>query len=306
LLVSRQLECIRSTSLCRACLLLDEADDTGASCDLVDNGAQDASCGCGNGVLDRGEACDDGNFIDGDCCSSSCTVEPTSQTCADDRNACTADHCDGAGACVHPSLPVCDGVSLHEYVAAVNLVVVYPRSFVPNAPGGFDAQDPRDKRSIETVVRVDPTIDFYFGGELGPPGTFFYPYMYSVRWTGGLEAPVDGTYGFDVTSGGYAAGRLYIDGTLIAEKSSFERNSGRDDHPVDRGPSRVSLRPRRLFLRRTRAGALAATGRARADDAAVGEPLSRRQRGDERRPHRDVLRDAIVHGQAGAAPEVLP
>lgn len=30
---------------------------------------------CGDGVLDAGEACDDGNIIDGDGCSASCTVE---------------------------------------------------------------------------------------------------------------------------------------------------------------------------------------------------------------------------------------
>lgn len=30
--------------------------------------------GCGNGVLDPGESCDDGNTLDGDCCSAACTV----------------------------------------------------------------------------------------------------------------------------------------------------------------------------------------------------------------------------------------
>ena len=30
---------------------------------------------CGNGVIDEGEECDDGNTIDGDGCSSSCTIE---------------------------------------------------------------------------------------------------------------------------------------------------------------------------------------------------------------------------------------
>jgi cysteine-rich repeat protein len=31
---------------------------------------------CGDGVLDVGEACDDGNLVDGDCCSALCTLEP--------------------------------------------------------------------------------------------------------------------------------------------------------------------------------------------------------------------------------------
>ena len=54
---------------------------------------------CGNGILQGGEFCDDGNLINGDCCSSTCTVEPPpgtegplgDPTCAD-----TIDNdCDG-------------------------------------------------------------------------------------------------------------------------------------------------------------------------------------------------------------------
>src|SRR5262249_12982263 len=31
---------------------------------------------CGNGILETGEQCDDGNRIDGDGCSANCTIEP--------------------------------------------------------------------------------------------------------------------------------------------------------------------------------------------------------------------------------------
>src|SRR5262249_8036678 len=31
---------------------------------------------CGNGFLDAGEQCDDGNALNGDCCSASCQFEP--------------------------------------------------------------------------------------------------------------------------------------------------------------------------------------------------------------------------------------
>jgi len=49
---------------------------------------------CGNGLLDAFEDCDDGNTIDGDCCSSTCRFEPTGSSC-DDGDACTlADACD--------------------------------------------------------------------------------------------------------------------------------------------------------------------------------------------------------------------
>jgi cysteine-rich repeat protein len=57
---------------------------------------------CGNGTLDAGEDCDDGNASDGDCCSSACLFEPADSPCTSDGEACTADVCDGAGTCTHP------------------------------------------------------------------------------------------------------------------------------------------------------------------------------------------------------------
>ncbi len=67
-------------------------------------------CTCGDGVLDPGEQCDDGNSADGDCCSSFCLFEPHESACADDGSICTVDYCDGAGNCIHPvptGAPVC-------------------------------------------------------------------------------------------------------------------------------------------------------------------------------------------------------
>ncbi len=80
---------------------------------------------CGNGNVDPGEQCDDGNQVGGDCCSPTCQFEPDGQTCddgrfctlatvcsqgacgggtprdCDDGNACTADRCDEpSGRCV--------------------------------------------------------------------------------------------------------------------------------------------------------------------------------------------------------------
>src|SRR5262249_994154 len=62
-------------------------------------------CTCGNGVLDPGEQCDDGNELDGDCCSSFCLFEPSTTPCADDGSLPPVDHCDGAGHCIHPPNP---------------------------------------------------------------------------------------------------------------------------------------------------------------------------------------------------------
>lgn len=60
---------------------------------------------CGNGALDVNEACDDGNTVDGDCCSSACAFEPTFTAC-DDGDACTQpDTCSGFGICVGGPTP---------------------------------------------------------------------------------------------------------------------------------------------------------------------------------------------------------
>jgi cysteine-rich repeat protein len=66
---------------------------------------------CGNGTIEADEACDDGNPLDGDCCSSVCGAAPAGTACAGDGNGCTDDACNGAGICLHVnnSAPCDDG-----------------------------------------------------------------------------------------------------------------------------------------------------------------------------------------------------
>jgi uncharacterized delta-60 repeat protein len=47
-----------------------------------------ATAACGNSVTDPGESCDDGNTVDGDGCSATCTTEP-GWTCAGQPSVCT-------------------------------------------------------------------------------------------------------------------------------------------------------------------------------------------------------------------------
>jgi cysteine-rich repeat protein len=58
---------------------------------------------CGDGLLDLGETCDDGNLLSGDCCSATCASEAADSPCPDDGNPCSQDVCDASGTCTHPT-----------------------------------------------------------------------------------------------------------------------------------------------------------------------------------------------------------
>ena len=75
--------------------------------EVIRQGAEGSACvttPCGNGIVDQGEECDDGNHADGDCCSSSCTVEPDGSAC-NDGNQCTSGDACSAGLCAGANLP---------------------------------------------------------------------------------------------------------------------------------------------------------------------------------------------------------
>jgi cysteine-rich repeat protein len=54
---------------------------------------------CGNDVVEPDEACDDGDHVDGDCCSASCTFAPNGAACDDGNRCTTSSMCDGLGLC---------------------------------------------------------------------------------------------------------------------------------------------------------------------------------------------------------------
>ncbi len=56
---------------------------------------------CGNGFVDPGEQCDDGNLTNGDCCNAACHYDSPGTSCSPDTNPCTTDACNGAGTCTH-------------------------------------------------------------------------------------------------------------------------------------------------------------------------------------------------------------
>ena len=72
---------------------------TGADYDLAV--ARYFTTRCGDGSLEPGEQCDDGNTQAGDCCTPTCQLEAAGAACSNDGNACTLDVCNG-------SVPVCE------------------------------------------------------------------------------------------------------------------------------------------------------------------------------------------------------
>jgi cysteine-rich repeat protein len=68
---------------------------------------------CGNGTVEAGEQCDDGNTQDGDCCSSTCQFEPAGSVCRPEAGQCdVAETCTGtSGTCppdeLSPARAVC-------------------------------------------------------------------------------------------------------------------------------------------------------------------------------------------------------
>ena len=100
---------------------------------------------CGNGVVERGEQCDDGNTTAGDGCDAACRVEPicgdgvidAGEEC-DDGNNDNGDGCDAVCRVEKhepppPPPPVAGNVRVH--VVAMDQVIVYNRLGVFNPAG---------------------------------------------------------------------------------------------------------------------------------------------------------------------------
>jgi cysteine-rich repeat protein len=67
--------------------------------DLLYDGEDPDCAACGNGIVDPGEDCDDGNTLDGDCCSATCQFEAADSPCPDGMYCNGDETCDGAGTC---------------------------------------------------------------------------------------------------------------------------------------------------------------------------------------------------------------
>ena len=89
--------CLSRESACAVCQVLRDVDGLSRDCDQFDDGnASNGTCGveCGDGIVQPGEACDDGGFSDHDGCSATCTVEG-GWRCSGQPSVCTLECGDG-------------------------------------------------------------------------------------------------------------------------------------------------------------------------------------------------------------------
>jgi cysteine-rich repeat protein len=118
---------------------------------------------CGNGELDPGEACDDGNAVGGDCCAFDCQSATGEGSPCDDGDACTIGGTCTAGACVPDDATTCDPCLVCDGASGCVVPgIIYP------------CQDPGPGKSSLTIGRdaLDPADD-------------------SVRWKWKSQTPVD-------------------------------------------------------------------------------------------------------------------
>jgi len=106
--------------------------ERGGRCDI---GAFEATFECGNGVVDEGEPCDDGNMVAGDCCSPLCIIEAPAGDCDGDGAVDIGELVRAVDSALAPPPPLqclaadSDGdgfVAINDLIAAVRAALANP------------------------------------------------------------------------------------------------------------------------------------------------------------------------------------
>ena len=106
---------------------------------------------CGDGVISAVEDCDDGNALDGDCCSSTCRFEPAASACDDgDADACTTGACTATGTCT-------------------------PQGAVPQPGCRVPTQRGKAQLTVQNHVGEMPRVQWKWRGEATPSAAYGDP-----------------------------------------------------------------------------------------------------------------------------------
>jgi cysteine-rich repeat protein len=217
---------------------------------------------CGNFLIQPGESCDDGNTTSGDCCSSTCSVEPPGSSCGGDGDLCTPGLCDGAGFCLHQNACVdrpIDGSKLQLVRRASGEKLVWvAKHRGPSAPPGAVSFDPRiDGATLELYSPVQAPVSFALpasGWRAGAPGSGKFTFrnpgapggispvrVAALKGSKGIRVVATAT-GFPMTSPLVGVGIRLVSGAL-ATCSFFHAATVATDEPGRfdaRGPGATS------------------------------------------------------------------
>ena len=217
---------------------------------------------CGNFLIEPGETCDDGNAASGDCCSSTCNVEPPGSSCAGIGDLCTPGLCDGAGFCLHQNAcadqPI-DGTKLQLVQRGPKAKLVWvAKSGRRGAPPSGASFDPTvDGATLELYSPFQAPVSFALpasGWKAGAPGSGKFAFRNAAA-PGGISAVrvaalnggrsirvVANATGFPMTSPLAGVGIRLVSGTL-ATCSFFHAATVVTDEPGRfdaRGPGAIS------------------------------------------------------------------
>ena len=155
---------------------------------------------CGNGTLDAGEQCDDGNAVGGDCCSATCQFENAASTCAPAALLCS---CNPTGQCLTAGALACPYVTKTIGSAGGSLALPDGSVTVTVPPGAVAAPTGFAITGLATsAFGVGTDLSRVKAADLSPAGvSFAVPVQVRFLWpdTTPADGLVDGV-GVDETT----------------------------------------------------------------------------------------------------------
>jgi|GEM_PF-1863236 len=181
---------------------------------------------CGNGAINPGETCDDGNRAAGDCCSATCTLDAPGTAC-EDGNGCTAgDSCgnlysEGLDGVAAPALPASWSTSGTGTLWSTTTSTAHTP---PNSAGTDDPAVVTDKRlDSPTLVVTAPSV-LSFRNSYNLENTFDGAVL-EIKIGAGAFQDIIAAGGSWVT-GGYPGFVSSCCGNPLASRQAWTGNSG--------------------------------------------------------------------------------